>query len=141
MRRYRYLALTAIAGLLAACGGASVAPSTAATGGSVDATLTEWTMVLSASSGNAGEFTFNIANDGEKTHEFVVVSTDLAHDALPVIDDVVPEDQLTPVDEVEDILAGADGELVVTLEAGNYVILCNLDTHYEKGMHAAFTVN
>jgi len=30
--------------------------------------------------------------------------------------------------------------LQTNLEAGSYVIICNLPAHYESGMHTAFTV-
>ena len=31
--------------------------------------------------------------------------------------------------------------LAVELAAGHYVLLCNIATHYEQGMHADFDVN
>jgi hypothetical protein len=48
--------------------------------------------------------------------------------------------------EIEDIEAGADGEVTANLEAGAYVLLCNIveeddgESHYAEGMHTAFTV-
>jgi uncharacterized cupredoxin-like copper-binding protein len=130
--------------LLAACsGGSSSAPSTGGGGsGNIDATLQEWHIDLSSNTAPAGEVTFNIKNNGEETHEFVVVSTDLAEDALPVVDDQIPEDsdQLSAVDEKEDIEAGTSTSLTVNLEAGHYVIFCNLLAHYGKGMHATVNV-
>jgi uncharacterized cupredoxin-like copper-binding protein len=140
MRVQRAIALLSAAALLAACSSSSASPS-AAEAGTIDATLTEWSITLGSATASAGEITFNITNDGEKTHEFVVVSTDLDADSLPVVEDEVPEDQLTPVDEVEDIAAGATPTLTVNLEPGHYVILCNLTAHYGKGMHADLTVN
>jgi len=130
--------------LLAACsGGSSSAPSTG--GGSsnnIDATVHEWQIDLSSHTASAGEVTFNIQNTGEETHEFVVVSTDLAEGDLPVVDDQIPEDsdQLTAVDEQEDIEAGTSTSLTVNLDPGHYVIFCNLLAHYGKGMHASVTV-
>ncbi|MEJ2484728.1 MAG: hypothetical protein P8Y68_03235 [Anaerolineales bacterium] len=50
---------------------------------------------------------------------------------------------LTVVDEVEDVEPGMTTDLTVTLEPGNYVLLCNIDSdemHYQHGMHVAFTV-
>ena len=139
MSRMRFLTVLAVAGLVvAAC---SSSPAETTSSGEVNATLSEWSFDLSASTGPAGEVTFNIQNDGEKTHEFVVVSTDTAADELPVTaDDEVDESQFTPVDEVEDITSGSSATLTVTLEPGHYVILCNLTGHYAKGMAADFTV-
>lgn len=118
----------------------------------IKATLEEWKMTLSPSTGAAGEVTFTIDNIGEKDHEFVIVKTDLAPDKLPTIaegDEAGTVDEegagIEAVDELEDILAGTDNnELKVTLAAGNYVIFCNVHdedlVHYQKGMHTAFTV-
>jgi uncharacterized cupredoxin-like copper-binding protein len=52
------------------------------------------------------------------------------------------------VDEVEDIPSGASEELTVSLEAGNYVLICNiveevngeLEAHYQMGMRVDFEV-
>ena len=139
MNRMRFLSVIAVAGLLAAC---SSSASSSGPVSDVNATLKEWEFNLDATTGAAGEVTFHIQNDGEKTHEFVVVSTDTAADSLPVDDatDTVDETQFTPVDEVEDITSGSSAELTVTLEPGHYVILCNLESHYAEGMAADFTV-
>jgi uncharacterized cupredoxin-like copper-binding protein len=136
----------AVGALLAACSSTST-PTPGGGGGSGDgnvtANLEEWHMALSTNTVPAGEVTFHINNNGEETHEFVVVSTDLAEDALPVVDDQIPEDsdQLTAIDEVEDIESGTqDATLTVNLDPGHYVIFCNLLAHYGKGMHATINV-
>ncbi len=85
--------------------------------------------------------TFNISNEGERVHELVVFKTDLAEDALPVTADEVDEATLDLIDEVEDIEPGASSDLTVTLEAGSYVVICNVTGHYTQGMHASFTVS
>ena len=43
--------------------------------------------------------------------------------------------------EIEDIEAGSNESLTVTLDAGNYVFICNLPGHYAQGMHTGFTVS
>ena len=53
----------------------------------------------------AGDITFGIDNDGPSAHEFVILRTDDAPDALPVENGVIPEDQIDLVDEAEDITA------------------------------------
>jgi len=130
---------------LVAVGCSSGATQAPAQGGdpkaAISAELTEWEMKLDSNTGKAGTITFTITNNGEETHEFVVVKTDTAADKLPVVEDKVPEDQLTPVDEVEDILPGATEALTIDgLEAGHYAVICNLLAHYGKGMHADLTV-
>ncbi len=144
MRARLPIALAASLAIAAAgCGGAATqAPAGPAGGASaINADLSEWKISLDPTVGKAGTVTFTIKNGGEETHEFVVVKTDLAADALPVVDDKVSEDAVTAVDEVEDITAGSTATLELPdLAAGHYVVICNLLAHYGKGMHAEFTV-
>jgi len=142
MNLRRLTALAVVGALLAACSGSS--PSEAAGNGTITATLEEWHINISPSSVSSGDVTFNITNNGEETHEFVVVSTDLAANNLPVdeAEDKVDESAFTPVDEEEDISRGATPQLVLPdLAPGHYVILCNLTGHYGRGMYADLTVN
>jgi uncharacterized cupredoxin-like copper-binding protein len=135
---------------LAGC--SSSTPASSPSGGSttVNVTLSEWAILLDQSSAPAGNVTFAVTNDGpDEVHEFVIIKTDLAANALPTDDTgaVIEEaDGLTPVDEVEDMATGATEDLTVNLEAGSYVMICNIYTtdthqaHYAMGMRAAFTV-
>jgi uncharacterized cupredoxin-like copper-binding protein len=145
----RALALVAIGGLLVSC--STPAASSGGTG-PISATLKEWEIKLSSTTPSAGKITFNITNNGDKEHEFVVRKTDLKADALPKnADGEVSEDapELTEVgdpSEVAEIAAGStDKTLTLTLQPGHYVIFCNLHVeellHYEKGMHVDFTVS
>src|SRR3954462_8835606 len=111
------------------------------TTGGVSATEKDFSIDLASTSAPAGSVTFNISNEGPSTHEFVVIKTDDAPDALPTKNGVVDEDKVKPVDEQEDIAPGTTATLTTNLDAGSYVIICNLPGHYEAGMHAAFTVS
>jgi uncharacterized cupredoxin-like copper-binding protein len=53
----------------------------------------------------------------------------------------VDEDQVTVVDELEEMAAGASGDLKVNLAAGHYALICNVPSHYAAGMHADFTAS
>ena len=106
----------------------------------INAELVDWKINLDNATGKAGSITFSVSNKGANTHEFVVVQTDLAADKLPVTGNLVDEAAFTPVDEIEDIEPNATPTLTVTLAAGHYVILCNIEEHYGKGMHADLTV-
>jgi len=144
----RGLALIAIGGLLVSCSTSGGSPAK----GPVSATLKEWEIKLSATTLASGAITFNITNNGDKEHEFVIRKTDLKSDSLiKNSDGEVSEDDpsLTPVgdpSEVAEIKSGSsDRTITVTLKPGHYVIFCNLHVedllHYQKGMHTDFTVS
>ena len=102
--------------------------------------MKDFSITTSVASFAAGDITFGIQNDGPSAHEFVIIRTDDAPDALPVENGEIPEDQVDLVDEAEDIAPGTDTSLSANLTAGSYVLVCNLPSHYGAGMHAAFTV-
>ncbi|MEX2375173.1 MAG: plastocyanin/azurin family copper-binding protein [Dehalococcoidia bacterium] len=137
--------------LLAACGSESdteptaptqpEAPASAAPAEStVAATLNEWDIVVDVVTVPAGEVTFDVENAGAIPHELVVVRTDLAEDGLPVADGRVVESEIDIVGEVEEFAAGTTESGTFSLEAGSYVLICNIPAHYTQGMHTPFTV-
>jgi uncharacterized cupredoxin-like copper-binding protein len=110
----------------------------------VGVTLADFSVTPDPNSAPAGETTFDVTNDAEQTHEFVVFKTDLAEDQLPTdengdIDESGEGVEL--VDEIEDIEGGSSESLTVNLDAGSYVFICNLPGHYKQGMHASFTAS
>ena len=142
----RLTILTAAVALLGAVACSSSSSSTASSAGGSDtggvsATEKDFSIDLATSSAPAGSVTFNISNEGPSAHEFVIIKTDDAPDALPVKDNTVEEDKIDVVDEAEDIAPSTTATLTTDLEAGSYVIICNIPAHYEQGMHAAFTVS
>ena len=127
------------------------APGTPAGGATtVDVTVQEFSVLPAVASAPAGDVTFVVTNNGpDDVHEFVVIQTDLAPDALPTDENgAVDEagDGITVIDEIEDIAVGTTEELTTTLAAGNYVLICNIyeededEAHYQMGMYTAFTV-
>lgn len=132
-------------------GGSSPSPTVGGGGATtVEVTLQEWAVVLAAASAPAGEITFEVTNEGpEDIHEFVVIKTDLEAAELPAdADGVIDEagDGMEVIDEIEDLPVGENQSLSITLEAGSYVLLCNIwdegegEAHYEMGMRTAFSV-
>jgi uncharacterized cupredoxin-like copper-binding protein len=112
--------------------------------GGVGVTLADFTITVDPDSASAGDVTFDITNDAGQTHEFVVFNTDLAPDQLPTDEggDVDEAGEgVEHVDEIEDITAGSTESLTVNLDAGSYVLICNLPGHYAQGMHTGFTVS
>lgn len=118
--------------------------------GAVNVTLLEFSVLPDPSSDAAGSVNFRITNDGpDDPHEFVVIKTDLAPNALPTDETGAVDEEgegIEIVDEVEAIDVGASADLTVDLEAGNYVLICNIydedeqESHYQEGMQTAFTV-
>ena len=152
IRAQRLAGAALIAGFaIAGCAAQSGASSQAAAGPTtIDVTLQEWSVVPSAASAPAGDVTFAVTNDGpDDIHEFVVLKTDLDPADLPTDEHgAVTEDGegIEVVDEIEDIPVGESAELTVTLDAGSYVVLCNIydesedEAHYQMGMRTAFEV-
>jgi uncharacterized cupredoxin-like copper-binding protein len=128
-------AAAALAFTIGSCGGDS---------GGIGATEADYSITLDESSAPAGDVTFDVTNEAEQPHEFVVFKTDLAEDALPTDADGLVDEKgegVELIDELEDIAPGDNPSLTVTLDAAKYVIICNLPGHYEQGMHTSFTVS
>jgi uncharacterized cupredoxin-like copper-binding protein len=155
----RLVAVSLFALAVAACtsGGAtptgspSAAAPPSAAAGAVDVKLQEWAVVPASTTAAAGDVTFHVTNTGpEDTHEFVVIKTDLDPGALPTESTGAVSEGGTGMEvkgEIEDVAVGASQDLKLTLDAGKYVLLCNIydetekEAHYQMGMRIAFTVN
>lgn len=148
------IALVALGILAAACGAdTEVATATATATGTtttlapdlrprtiVPVTLHEWSVVTEPGVAAPGPLLFQVANAGTLEHELVIVRTDLAAATLPIRDGIVDAEALEVAGEVEAMARGERVEAEFGLEAGAYVLLCNLPGHYEAGMRVAFTV-
>jgi iron uptake system component EfeO len=154
------LAFGALAGAgLAACGSSpdsassttTAAPTTtaAATGTAVPVTMKEWTVTPAATTAPAGSITFDVKNEGTKTHELVLFKTDLAPDKLPLDEDGAVDEAgqgVTLVEEVEDVGAGETKSFTADAAAGNYLLVCNLvdpdtgEKHFGHQMYVPFKV-
>lgn len=153
-RRRQAAGITAVIAVLAlvagACGDDDGGEETGA-GGAIEVTLQEFAVLPSPDSAPAGEVTFNVTNIGpEDVHEFVVFATDLAPDKLPTAPDGSVDETgegVELIDEIEDIAVDATPTLTVTLDAGSYVLICNIVeeegaetiVHYQQGMRVGFT--
>ena len=135
------LRLVALIGALAlaatSCGGSG---SGSGASGDVTVTMKDFSIEATPGTFSAGAVSFAIHNAGPSAHEFVIIRTDDAPDGLPVENGEIPEDQVDLVDEAEDIAPGTGTSLSANLTEGSYVLVCNLPTHYEAGMHAAFII-
>jgi uncharacterized cupredoxin-like copper-binding protein len=109
----------------------------------VEVGLSTFGIALSTNTVKPGKVTFVVKNNAtDQTHEFVVARTELPVDQIPVDPDthLIDEEPLTVLGEVEDVDSGAIKRLTLDLTPGRYVLVCNLASHYQSGMHAEFTV-
>lgn len=114
----------------------------------VNVSFIEWSVIPDVGSVPAGSVTFDVTNDSSSNHELVVIRTDLAPDALPVVEHKVDEDQVEVIGRIEEFAPGATESATFDLEPGNYVLICNLEErgqfdvvfHYELGERTAFEV-
>lgn len=147
-------ARTALGGVIAiAMAGAGVAACSDDDTPKVEVLLSEFIVEPDPTSEDAGEIEFEGDNQGGETHELVVVRAESA-DALPTDDDgAVVEDELEEgalIGEIEDIESDDSKSVTLDLEAGSYVLFCNIteeeesgeiQSHFAEGMHADFEVN
>ena len=115
----------------------------------VNVDLFEYQIVPDLDAVAAGSVTFNASNVGGATHELVIIRTDVAPDALPVIENHVADEsaeEIAVIGRIEEFAAQSDASITIDLEAGSYVLICNIVegdalSHYEEGMHRAFTIS
>ena len=87
-----------------------------------------------------------MTTDGQAVHEFVVFKTDLdpanlpstKEKGVPIVNEEGPG--VKHIDEIEDIKPDTTQQLKVNLKPGDYLLICNLPSHYKLGMHIAFSV-
>ncbi|BAB51304.1 cupredoxin domain-containing protein [Mesorhizobium japonicum] len=108
--------------------------------------LSKVTMGIKASPGavKAGEVTFNVKNDSKDTvHEMIVMYLADPSKPLPYVEaeNRVDEDKAGDKGEVSELDPGKSGTLTVELQAGKYLLICNVPGHYGAGMWVEFTVD
>jgi uncharacterized cupredoxin-like copper-binding protein len=112
----------------------------------VDVALAEYSVEPTVGEAPAGTITFAptiVDPDENEAHNFVVLKTDLAFDALPTLP-VGNADTTSDEMEIMGFLAefgpGDAPTLEVNAAPGKYVLICNIVDHYSRGMRAPFTV-
>ena len=132
-----------VALIVVACGGGGGGGGASPTGGAtaVNAQLADFSITLDKTTVPAGDVDFMLSNTGTIVHQFVIIDTDTQAAGLAVNGARVDEDGLDIVDKVEEIAAGGTTTLSAdALAAGHYAIICNVDGHYQSGMHTDLTV-
>ena len=128
--------------LLAAALLVPIAAACTESGGDADVqvSLQDDAVTLDPTSGTAGSLTFSATNDGTETHEIEIFRGDVDPSTLEIDGNVASTEGLELVDEIEDITPGSSADLTVDLDAGAYVVMCNLPGHFAQGMYASFEV-
>ncbi|WP_244507926.1 hypothetical protein [Mesorhizobium sp. ORS 3428] len=97
----------------------------------------------SRSSAPAGVVSFEVTNTSKQTvHEMIVMHLKDPAQPLPYAgsDAKVDEAKADDRGEVPDLAPGKSGTLIVTLEPGKYLLICNQPKHFAAGMWAMFEV-
>jgi len=108
--------------------------------------LDEWAVKAQRTRARPGTVTFVVRNEGELTHGFVVIRTDIEKDELPRLPNEggVDESDLDVVGRIDEIAPGETKELAVEVEEGQYLMLDNTvsngESHYLNGMYSEFEV-
>lgn len=151
-RRFRLMGLLAASvfavGMVACGGGDDGGAEDTDTGGGgsessasteVAVALGEFSIVPNPTSAAAGEVVFNVTNNGAIPHEFVVIKgSDAA--ALPTAATGADLSGSEEVGRIDQFNSGEEKTLTVDLEAGDYILICNIPGHFAGGMHTEFTV-
>jgi len=113
----------------------------------VNVTLQEFSIATDPATADAREVLFEATNDGPNdVHEFVVFRTDL--DPTDENGAVVETGEgIELIGEIEGIPVGETQSVTLDLEAGNYVLICNIfdedeqEAQYQEGMRTTFIVS
>ncbi len=118
-------------------------PTLPAGGQEVAVSLDEFSVAADPASIADGPVIFQVTNDGSIRHNFRLIATELAPEALPLDQSgqAVDETQVDVVGGfVAAIPAGGSQTAAAELPPGAYVLICNVPTHYEAGMRVGFDV-
>lgn len=161
-KRSRTLLLVVVLGItaafgLAACGDGDddEAAGTSTTGGpeaDVTVLLSEFIVEPDPAETAAGEVTILADNQGGETHELVIARGDDPA-ALPTDENGAVDEAALPagalIGEIEEFPAQEQRTATFTLDAGSYVLFCNIteteddgtvESHFVEGMRAVLTV-
>ena len=118
--------------------------------GSIGVVLGEWSVLPDAEEAAAGTIDLEVENDGRVVHELLVISSDADAGDLPTTPDgAVDTSKVEVVAEAKDIQPEGRADVAPDLDAGPYVLVCNIvdqaddgttRSHYKLGMRTGFVV-
>ena len=103
----------------------------------------EWFVRVDATSAEAGEVIFAIANFGSIDHEFLVTKTSYEPGKIPIGENNRFDEEdpgIEVIDEIKEWPINEAKVLKLDLEPGTYELLCNIEAHYGNGMHTTLIV-
>ena len=110
--------------------------------GGVAVTLDEFSVKAKPAAADAGETTFEVRNTGSVEHDFIVLDTDKDADDLPLKKGKV-DTKASGIEEIGHVHTIGSGESTtekVDLDPGTYLLICNVEGHFQSGMHTPFEV-
>ena len=131
--------------------GASPSPTVAPADTTAVIVLDEWAVKPQRTRARPGTVTFVVRNEGDVTHGFVVIRTDIEKDELPRkvnsegVEVGVDESDLDVIGRIDEIAPGDTQQIVLEVSEGQYLILDNTfadgESHYLSGMYNEFDVD
>jgi len=105
-------------------------------------TLSEFKIASAKTTFVPGSIEFDAKNAGKIPHELAIVKTDLAANGLPTANGKADESKVTVIGRINEnsLKKGKSKKQTFKLDAGKYLLICNLVGHYQGGMAAAIEV-
>jgi len=119
--------------------GASASAATEVSGGRATVRMSDFRFEPKALSAPAGKLRVTAKNAGKAPHEFVVIKTDKAPNALPTKSNGQAS-EAGAIGEIEEQAPGKSATHSFSLKSGKYVYICNVPGHYRSGMYGKLTV-
>ncbi|HEY0527123.1 MAG TPA: multicopper oxidase domain-containing protein [Stellaceae bacterium] len=103
---------------------------------------TDWGIKAAPDDVGAGQVVFRVRNDASyEPHDLLIVRGTKAELSFDKEHDVVDLAHAAVSGSVTNVRPGTTRELAVTLAPGDYVLLCNIRSHFAAGMATPFHVN
>jgi uncharacterized cupredoxin-like copper-binding protein len=109
-----------------------------ATGGRLPVVMRDYKFAPSKLTVGAGTLKVTATNVGQQPHEFVLLRTNKAPDAVALKGGKASES--SSVGEISEQEPGKSAGHTFQLKPGRYVFICNVDGHYKLGMRGSLVV-
>jgi uncharacterized cupredoxin-like copper-binding protein len=117
----------------------SASAATQVSGGHTTVSMSDFRFRPKALRASAGKLRVTAKNTGKAPHEFVIIKTEKAPDALPTKSNRQAS-EAGAIGEIGEQAPGKSASHTFSLKPGAYVYICNVPGHYQSGMHGRLTV-